>query len=229
MGLELAEAEAAGRPQAYLVALSTLGLLVAAALLGRFTFDLGGSVAPVVSVPFALLVGAALSGWALGLRGTARVGGDGSAMGGAGPGGRLALAAAVPLGFVATSLDCTGLASAGCTSFCTFLKLGGYPLAAVGAAAFLAWGSRWILVALAAASFVPLVPHCVCRNPANEWWIDRLGASPACAVWGFTASLIALTALARGQRPGIALAVVYAIVGGALAFFAGHHYLGYPW
>ena len=41
------------------------------------------------------------------------------------------LLAAIPLAFVAASLDCTGLSPYGCTGFCTFIKVIWIPLLAV--------------------------------------------------------------------------------------------------
>jgi len=77
--------------------------------------------------------------------------------------------------------------------------------------------------------FVPLAPHCTCFNVGNGWWIERVGASPTCYAWGFTTSLIALGALRAGQRQWLSLLVNAAIIGGATAFFVGHHYFHFPW
>jgi hypothetical protein len=76
---------------------------------------------------------------------------------------------------------------------------------------------------------VPLAPHCLCFNPGNGWWIERLGASPTCYAWGFVVSLIALSALGAGKRAWPSLLVNGAIIGGATAFFVGHHYFHFPW
>ena len=40
---------------------------------------------------------------------------------------------------------------------------------------------------------------------------------------------VAASALSTGTRLGPALAVCGAVVGGALAFFVGHHFLHFPW
>ena len=77
--------------------------------------------------------------------------------------------------------------------------------------------------------FVPLWPHCLCFNVGNGWWIERVGASPTCYAWGFAASLVALGALGAGRREWLSLLVNGAIIGGATAFFVGHHYFHYPW
>jgi hypothetical protein len=87
-----------------------------------------------------------------------------------------------------------------------------------------------VLLAITVMSLVPLYPHCVCYNAANAWWIDRLGASPECYVWGLMASVVAVGGLCAGGKRSLVSAVVsWSIIGGALAFFVGHHYFGFPW
>ena len=51
-------------------------------------------------------------------------------------------------------------------------------------------------------SFVPLVPHCVCYNVGNAWWIDRLGASPVCYGWGFVVTMLSLSCLQQRRECG---------------------------
>jgi hypothetical protein len=135
----------------------------------------------------------------------------------------------VPLAFLASSLGCTGLAAAGCTPFCTFVKLVWIPLLACACLAFALTGRHGALVTVAAMSLVPLVPHCLCYNAANGWWIDSIGASPVCYAWGTTVSVIAVSSLGTGSRRFASLAVCGAVVGGALTFFVGHHYFHFPW
>ena len=144
-------------------------------------------------------------------------------------GSQAALLAAIPLAFLASSLDCTGLDLKGCTPYCTFIKLAWIPLITFACAAYFFAGRRWLLTALAVMAFVPLAPHCVCYNVANAWWIDRLGASPVCYAWGLTVSVIAVGALARGASARASLAVCYGIIAGAAGFFITHHYFHFPW
>ena len=135
----------------------------------------------------------------------------------------------IPLGFVASSLDCTGLSLQGCSPFCTVIKLAWIPLIAGACLVFFFTGSKGWLMCIAVMSFVPLAPHCVCYNVGNGWWIDRIGVSPVCYAWGFVVSLIAIGALQRGRYLGISLFVGMAIIGGAFAFFISHHYFETPW
>jgi hypothetical protein len=139
------------------------------------------------------------------------------------------LIAAIPAGFLVSSLDCTGLALEGCSAFCAFVKLVWVPAIGLVCISYALTGARRSLLAVTMMCFVPLVPHCVCRNAANAWWIDGLGASPECYIWGFTVSVIAATALSRSAPRMPSLIVCGLIVSGALAFFVGHHYLGFPW
>ncbi|MFY9554144.1 MAG: hypothetical protein WAV20_17120 [Blastocatellia bacterium] len=142
---------------------------------------------------------------------------------------RTLLIAMIPLGFAAASLDCTGLSARGCSPFCTFIKLVWVPLmAGVCAAYFVSRKQGW-LTALVAMSFVTLVPHCVCYNVGNSWWIDRIGASPVCYVWGFVVSMLAAGALRSGDRIRASLVVCLTIIGGETVFFISHHYFHFPW
>ena len=147
------------------------------------------------------------------------------------PGGRLvpALLLSVPLGYLASSLDCTGLAARGCAPFCTFVKVAWVPLVVAAALLYLRTGRDAILLLMTAMFFVPLVPHCVCGNGANAWWIREVGASPQCYLWGFAASLLAVTSLYEGAWRRLSLAACYAIVVGAVSISVGHHYLHLPW
>jgi hypothetical protein len=139
------------------------------------------------------------------------------------------LVALIPLGFLASSLDCTGLSAQGCSPFCTFVKLIWIPLiAAVCVIHFFTRGAAW-LTAIIAMSFVPLAPHCVCYNLGNAWWIDRIGASPLCYVWGFVISIVAVGALRSGAHLYRALTVCLTIIAGASGFFVSHHYFHFPW
>ena len=143
--------------------------------------------------------------------------------------GRMLLLAAIPLGFVASSLDCTGLSLQGCSPFCTFIKLVWIPLiAAVCLAYYRTHKPSWLTV-IVEMSLVALIPHCVCYNVGNAWWIDRIGASPLCYGWGFVVSIIAVGALRRATNYWPSFAVSFTIIAGATAFFVSHHYFQFPW
>ena len=200
------------------------GSALASALLLKFAWDFSGGPA-ALALPLWLLVVAAVGALALNTAAAWKGGVIGR------PGGRLApaLLLSIPLGYLASSLDCTGLAARGCTSFCTFVKVAWVPLLAAAALLYYLTGRGAILLALTAMLFIPLAPHCVCGNPANLWWIREVGASPQCYLWGFTAGLLAVTSLYEGAWRRLSLATCYAIVGGALSFSVGHHYLHFPW
>ena len=135
----------------------------------------------------------------------------------------------IPLGFIASSLDCTGLSLRGCTPFCTFIKTAWVPAMAIVCAAYFFKEWNALLLGISAMAFVPLIPHCVCFNVGNGWWIERIGASPVCYVWGFTVSVISVSALRCGKRAWVSLVVAGAIIAGATAFFVSHHYFHFPW
>jgi hypothetical protein len=137
--------------------------------------------------------------------------------------------AMIPLGFIVSSLDCTGLSLSGCTPFCTFIKTVWVPAMAIACAAYFFREWNGLLFAISAITFVPLVPHCVCFNVGNGWWIERIGASPVCYAWGFTVSLISISALKYGKCAWASVVVCGAIIAGSTAFFVSHHYFHFPW
>jgi hypothetical protein len=139
------------------------------------------------------------------------------------------LLAAIPLGFIASSLDCTGLNVEGCSPFCTFIKVVWTPLIAVVCLFYYFMGKGWSVTAIVAMSFVPLVPHCICYNVGNQWWIQRIGVSPLCYGWGFFISIIVVGALRSGVQLWLSLAICIAIISGATGFFISHHYYHFPW
>jgi len=202
--------------------------MAAALLLGRFTHDLAASFWPLGGVRRAFVLAfAALVIVSLGVAARNIL----AAMpGGSAAEGPMALAlrAVLPLALVATSLGCASVAAAGCSPVCTLIRWGGIPLLAVAALAPIR-GRRLASEILLPVAALVLWPHCLCDNAANAWWITRLGASPMCHVWSFTASLVALSALSRPRLASASLIVCVAIVGGSLAFFAGHHFFGWPW
>ncbi|HKV39311.1 MAG TPA: hypothetical protein VJX67_08865 [Blastocatellia bacterium] len=139
------------------------------------------------------------------------------------------LLACVPLGFFASSLGCSGLSLHGCSPFCTFVKVGWIPVIALVSGAYYLFQQSWIVTMLVVMSFVPLVPHCLCYNVANGWWIRAMGASPECYIWGFTVSVIALPAIERRRGVGSSALICATIISGALLFFVSHHYFRFPW
>jgi hypothetical protein len=203
-----------------------LGLVVSAVLLIRFAIDFSKGMTWWLAAPFCLLVIAAL---AVGVGNVVSARSERVTANPLREPKRTLLLAAIPLGFLASSLDCTGLSLQGCSTFCSFVKLVWIPLIALVCATYSFRGKQVWLTAIAAMSFLPLFPHCVCYNVGNSWWIDRIGASPVCYAWGFAVSVIAVGALRPGVRSLPSLAVCYAVITGATAFFVAHHYLRFPW
>jgi len=210
-----------------------LGLGLSALLLGKFAVDFLAQYR-VLGVPFALLVLAtAIVGASNLFRRSSIAGSESVAQSRVKPGweaaGRLLLITAVPLGFLASSLDCTGLSLTGCTGFCTFVKDVWIPMIALGAITYLITASRAVLLSMSAMSFLPIVPHCVCFNVANAWWIEHIGASPECYSWGLAVSVVALSSVAYGVNRWASVLLCYSIIAGSSAFFVGHHYFHFPW
>lgn len=205
--------------------LLSLGLLVASFLLIRFAIDLSAQMPLLISAPFWILVISSLVVLALNaLTEEKRL--DSSSANKARLGFFLA---AVPVAFFVSSLDCAGLSLSGCSPFCTFIKLVWIPLMALAGAAYFFTRKPGLLTLMLSMSFVPLVPHCVCYNAANAWWIDRVGDSPECFIWGYVVSLIAFGAIGREPRQWISGAIIISIIAGGLGFFVGHHFFQFPW
>src|SRR5262249_21299685 len=142
-----------------------LGLGLSALLLGKFAVDFMAQYR-VLGVPFALLVLAtAIVGASNLFRRSSIAGHESVAQNRGKPAweaaGRLLLIAAVPLGFLASSLDCTGLSLSGCSSFCTLVKDIWIPMIALGAISYLITRSRGVLLSMSAMSCLPLVHHCL--------------------------------------------------------------------
>lgn len=142
---------------------------------------------------------------------------------------RWSLALAVPIAFLAASMDCMGLSFVGCTPACGLLMHAVAPATAACTLLFAASEARgWILAAsLLALGF--FVPNCTCRNPVNAWWIAMLGRSPACYASGVAVFLIAGTALVTRRRLLPAALLAWGVVAATLAFWIGHHYFHVPW
>ena len=201
------------------------GLLIASVLLIRFALDFSNEMPPLFAVSFWALVLAALLIAAINLflaKNGKRVDAQASK-------GQALLLIAIPLGFLASTLDCMGLTLEGCTSYCTFVKLIWIPIMTLVCAVYFVTRKAWLITLIAVISFAPLVPHCICYNPGNGWWIDRLGASPVCYSWGFIVSMISVGALRPGAFFRPAIGVNYAIITGAIGFFITHHYFHFPW
>jgi hypothetical protein len=202
------------------------GLVISAMLLIRFAIDFSEEMRWWLAVPFSALVLVTLGVGAANVLGpvkTASVQQPPRDL------KQVFLMMAIPVGFLASSLDCTGLSLHGCSPFCSLVKLAWIPLIACVCAVYIVTGAKTWLSAIASMSFVPLVPHCVCYNVGNSWWIDRIGLSPLCYGWGFVVSVVAISAVRRGSNFLPSLSLCFAIVAGACAFFFAHHYFQFPW
>ena len=204
-----------------------IGLILSAVLLIRFAIDFSESMKWWLAAPFWLLVIGSLGVASQNIFGASAP--QSSNQSRIGNLKREMLLAAIPLSFFASSLGCSGLSAEGCTPFCTFIKLVWIPLIALVCGIYVLAPSRVWLTTISVMSFLPLVPHCVCSNVGNSWWIARIGASPVCYSWGFVVSIIAIGALRRGGHPWLSLVVCLTIIGGATGFFVGHHYFQFPW
>jgi hypothetical protein len=202
---------------------------IAAVLLGRFSLDFIREMPALLAAPFVLLVVVTLAIAAMNIVSARDSAPAALERTRAGVVATALLLLSVPLGFLASSLDCTGLSLAGCTPFCTFIKTVWIPALALACIALAVRRSLLLVGLILLMSVVPLAPHCLCFNVGNGWWIERLGASPTCYVWGFAVSLIALGAIRAGKREWLSLLVNAAIIGGAMTFFVAHHYFHYPW
>jgi hypothetical protein len=202
--------------------LLSAGLLFSAVLLIKFAVDFATETNLLLAAPFWLLVMAALAVGLANLIARPRPGSLPKTS-------RALMLAAIPLAFIASSLDCTGLSAEGCSPYCTFIKTIWIPLIAIVCAVYFFIERDWLLIVISVMSFVPLVPHCICYNPGNGWWIERIGASPVCYAWGFVVSVICVGALHRAVRAWPSLLISGAITGGGLSFFVAHHYFHFPW
>jgi hypothetical protein len=208
--------------------------LCAAILLLRFAADFFLEMPLILAIPFAILVVAALlvalmNLLAAGKTRSTAIDDETETVTGLSKPLQALLLLAIPLGFLASTLDCSGLAPRGCTPFCTFIKLAWIPLIAMACGVYFFKAASWLLVVINLMSFVTLLPHCLCFNVGNGWWIERLGASPMCYVWGFVVGLISVSALINQARVWPSIVVSGAIIGGASAFFISHHYFHFPW
>ena len=208
------------------------GTVLTSLLLIRFTVDFARSASPILTIPFAVLVLAALAlSWSYGFA-QFKNAADNQRLSPGSSKNRKAFAlllVMMPMGIVASALDCTGFSIAGCTPICTLLKTTWLPVLILLGMVF--WFSEeWYTLALLTASvLVFAVPHCVCYNFGNGWWIDRIGVSPVCYAWGMMVSLISIGGIATGRWILHAILINSAIISGATAFFVGHHYFKYPW
>lgn len=202
-----------------------MGVIISAILLIRFAIDFSIEMTWWLAAPFWLLVIAALAVSAINVFGARKL----ALPFNSNPKPGALLLTLIPLGFLASTLDCTGLSLRGCSPFCTFIKLIWIPLIAAACLVYYLTTRQAWLTMIILMSFVALVPHCVCYNVGNGWWIDRIGASPLCYGWGFVVSMIAVSALRRGTIYWPSLFVCLTIISGATAFFISHHYFQFPW
>jgi len=209
-----------------------LGWLVAAVLMIRFARDFLAYMDWWLALPFSVLVIASLGlGFVniLNSRKSTR-----APVGSLSQGTKksiewVLLLATIPVSFLTSSLDCSGLSPYGCSPFCTFIKLVWMPVIAGLCVTYL-WARKQVwLMAIILAAFVTLIPHCVCYNVGNRWWINVLGASPVCYGWGFLISVLVVGAISRRANLGLTLLVSLTIVLGSIGFFVSHHYFQYPW
>lgn len=198
---------------------------ITALLLSRFALDFSNELTATLAVPFWALVSATLGVALANLLVSRRIHAPDELSSRT----RVALLAAIPLGFLASSLDCTGLSLSGCTPFCTFIKTIWIPLIAIGCVAEYILRSAPLRLAITVMALVPMIPHCLCFNVGNGWWIERLGASPMCYVWGLAVSVVAMSAMTSRKHILVSLGVVVTIIAGATGFFISHHYFHFPW
>jgi hypothetical protein len=212
-----------------------IGWLIAAVLMIRFALDFSVGMSWWLALPFCVLVLASLG---LGFVNLLELKGRGRApkdlrpkrtKGTKGSVGWVVLLAAVPISFLTSSLDCTGLSLYGCSPLCTFIKLVWIPVIAGLCATYFWIGKPVWLMAISLAAFVTLIPHCVCYNVGNRWWINALGASPLCYGWGFLISVLVVGAIRNRATLSLTLLVSLTIVVGSVGFFVSHHYFQYPW
>jgi hypothetical protein len=206
-----------------------LGVLLSAVLLIRFAIDFSAGMKWWLAAPFCVLVVLALG---VAIANVFHAGSADEASGGwsrRDPKQALFLAM-IPVGFFASSLDCMGLSLQGCSPFCTFVKLVWIPLIAGVCLVYFFTGTQVLLTAIAAFLFVPVVPHCVCYNVGNAWWIDHFGVSPLCYGWGLVVGVIAVSVLrGTGMRLWWSFITCGVVIGGAVGFFVSHHYFNFPW
>jgi len=210
-------------------ALLSVAFLIAAILLIRFTIDFFIEMPWLLAIPFSILVAASLLIAAMNLLALVKRPFDQTLPDKLSVTAKGLLLVSIPLGFLASTLDCSGFTLLGCSPFCTDIKLLGIPLMMIVCIIYFFKPANALLMAIIAMSFVPLVPHCICYNVGNGWWIERLGASPMCYVWGFVVTLISASTIKSSARVWHSLLVNGAIIGGALTFFISHHYFHFPW
>jgi hypothetical protein len=205
-----------------------LGVVISTVLLIRFAIDFSAGMTWWLAAPFCVLVVIAL---AVGVANVFNAGSvdEVSARCTLRDPKQALLLAVIPLGFLASSLDCMGLSLQGCSPFCTFVKLVWIPVIAGVCVAYFFTGNQVLLTAIAAFLFVPVVPHCVCYNVGNAWWIDHIGVSPLCYGWGLVVGVIAVSVLRTGRRLWWSFITCGVVIGGAVGFFVSHHYFNFPW
>jgi hypothetical protein len=132
------------------------------------------------------------------------------------------LVASLPVGVLAMSFAC---GFPGCNSVCVGLTAGSVVVLGLGALVKRRAGAAPLALAVI---LVYAVPHCICDNPINGWWIDRLGYSPNCFALPLIGMGFAVLGL-RGIWPRLSLLLALATAGASATFASGHHLLSYPW
>jgi hypothetical protein len=136
------------------------------------------------------------------------------------PGLRWTLATLIPVNVLAMGLGCGG-----CNLICLSLLAGASIMAGLAALEVRRGVGAPLILTL---SLLYAMPHCICANAINRWWIEQMGYSPNC--YAFSLLGIGFAALGlRGVWPRLALVLAAAPGGTAVAFGIGHHFFSYPW
>jgi hypothetical protein len=132
---------------------------------------------------------------------------------------RWTLAVLIPVDILAMGFGCGG-----CNVICLSLLAGAWVMAGLAVLEVRRGVGAPLLLSL---SLLYALPHCLCANVINRWWIEQLGASPNCYAFSLVGIGCAVLGL-RGVWPRLALVLAAAPGGAALAFGIGHHVFAYP-
>jgi hypothetical protein len=133
---------------------------------------------------------------------------------------RWTLAMLIPVDILAMGFGCGG-----CNLICLGLLVGASLMAGLAVLEVRRGVGAPILLTL---SLLYAIPHCICANVINRWWIEQLGTSPHCYAFSLVGIGFAVVGL-RGVWPRLALVLAAAPGGAAVAFGIGHHLFSYPW
>jgi hypothetical protein len=131
---------------------------------------------------------------------------------------RWMLAALIPVDILAMGFGCGG-----CNLLCLGLLAAAWMMA--GLVVLEVRGGAPLLLSL---SLLYAIPHCICANVINRWWIEQIGASPNCYTFSLVGIGFAVLRL-RGVWSRLVLVLAAAPGGAAVAIGIGHHVFGYPW